>query len=129
MESPSYGERKRHARGGGREPPPTAHAQSPRRLSADRRTTGARFFVYLLQVDLQIARVLIPPVGVLLQTACKNPFDLPRKALRDLRRRLRLTAQNGRQDRSHGVASESAPAREDLVQDCAETENIGPRID
>src|SRR2546422_8106934 len=90
MEPPHHGERNHHARGGGRKPPPTAHALSSRRLFVGSRTTCTGFFVYLLQVDLQIARVLIPPVGVLLQTACKNPFDLPRKALRDLRHRLRL---------------------------------------
>src|SRR5206468_776757 len=87
-----------------------------------------RFVLHLLQVDLQIARVLIPAVGVLAQAPLAYPLQLARQSLYDLPSRFGLVAQNRRQDREHAVAAESASAREHLVEYGAKAEDVGTGI-
>jgi hypothetical protein len=54
--------------------------------------TGGKFFLYLLQVDLEIARVLISPLRILLQAACNDFVELARNTMPDLPYSLRLIA-------------------------------------
>ena len=78
---------------------------------------------------MQIARSLIAIVGRLPQTPMDAATEAGRQLAAQLTDGFRGVAQNGRDELGHGVALKRSPARQDLVKDDAQREDVGARVD
>ena len=89
----------------------------------------ARLGLDFLELDGEIRHELKPPARLLAETPDDDPFELARQGRDGLTWRLRCGRQHGGQRRRRRIAAERPRARRHLVEQRAEAEDVGPRID
>ncbi len=80
-----------------------------------------------VEVGLERARICIPGLGILGETASHNRLDLGRHVRADAAQRRRLVAQDGRDEPKVRVGGERPASRQHLVEHRAEREDVRPR--
>ena len=107
---------------------PLAQTRSLRRRSNARRGSRLRFAQRARQIDPHVGGALVAQLGALLQRFIDDAFELRRDArVQPDRRRGRLV-DDGIGDRSRAVAREWQDARGHLIEDDAEAEEVGARV-
>ena len=105
-------------------------ARAVRRRDRDRQPlAGGHVVSQVLERDRQVGHRLPAPLGVLAQATHYGPFELGRDLTDETAGRLGFLREDRRHRRRPGLPHESPPARHHLVQDRAEREDVGPRID
>ena len=111
------------------ERPPAAAAGGGPRGRGSAELSRFRVVLEVLKDDLEVGHVLPAPRGVLAQAADEDLLDLGGKDLMDLGGGPRLLVEDGGQRRHRRLAVEGSDAREHLVEDGAEGEDIRPGVD